>query len=108
MFAKLFTVASLAILAAATPAPNSGSGSGSTPPATQCCSAVEKASSPSATALLGLLGIVLSDLNVLVGLNCSPITVVGVGSGACSTNTVSCQDNSHGGLISIGCVPVTL
>ena len=42
MFAKLFTIASLAILAAATPTPGGGSGSGScsTGPV-QCCNSME-------------------------------------------------------------------
>ncbi|RPD64626.1 fungal hydrophobin [Lentinus tigrinus ALCF2SS1-7] len=75
----------------------------------QCCKSVESASSLGGTLLLGLLGIVLSDLNVLLGLNCSPITVIGVGSGdACSANVVCCSNNNVGGLISIGCVPVLL
>ena len=45
--------------------------------------------------LLGLLGIVVQGVDVLVGINCSPITVIGVGSGgSCSANVVCCQDNS--------------
>lgn len=56
----------------------------------------QQANSASATAILGLLGVVLQDLNVPVGLNCSPISVVGVGgSDACSANAVCCEDNSH-------------
>jgi hypothetical protein len=52
-----------------------------------------KASSEQGSALLGLLGIDLTDLNVLLGLDCSPITAVGVGSGnTCNTNTVSCSN----------------
>ncbi|KAL1947101.1 hypothetical protein VTO73DRAFT_14062 [Trametes versicolor] len=77
--------------------------------AIQCCQQTTTANSASAAAILGLLGIVLQDLNVPVGLTCSPISVVGVGSGnGCSANAVCCEDNSHGGLISIGCLPVSL
>ncbi|THH04263.1 hypothetical protein EW146_g10220, partial [Bondarzewia mesenterica] len=36
----------------------------------QCCNTVEKASSESASKALGLLGIVLNDLNTPIGLNC--------------------------------------
>ena len=44
--------------------------------------------------MLGLLGIVLGDITGLLGLGCSPITVVGVGSGnACSANAVCCTNN---------------
>ena len=51
--------------------------------------------SSAATALLGLLGIVLQDTNLLIGMDCSPITVVGVGSGnACSANVVCCENNT--------------
>ncbi|RDX54532.1 fungal hydrophobin [Lentinus brumalis] len=75
----------------------------------QCCESTEKASSASGAALLGLLGIVLQDTNVLLGVDCSPITVIGVGSGsACSANAVCCENNNVGGLLSIGCVPVVL
>ncbi len=55
----------------------------------------EQASSASGAALLGLLGIVLQDTNVLLGVDCSPITVIGVGSGsACSANAVCCENNN--------------
>ncbi|KAI1798181.1 fungal hydrophobin [Ganoderma leucocontextum] len=112
MFSRIAPLAlvALPLLAAATPLEVRGGeppSSCSTGPI-QCCNTVEQASAPSAAALLGLLGIVLQDLTVLVGLTCSPITVIGVGGGSCSAQAVCCQDNSTGGLISIGCVPVTL
>ena len=47
------------------------------------------------SSLLGLLGIALQGLDVPVGLDCSPITIVGVGAGnQCSANTVCCQNNN--------------
>ncbi|KAI0738363.1 fungal hydrophobin-domain-containing protein [Daedaleopsis nitida] len=111
MFSKLFTITALAILAVATPTP----GGGGEPPAScstapiQCCQSTGKASDPAISGVLGGLGIVVQDVNALVGVTCSPISVVGVGSGSsCSANTVCCADNSYGGLVSIGCVPVTL
>ncbi|KAH9857427.1 fungal hydrophobin-domain-containing protein [Lenzites betulinus] len=77
--------------------------------AIQCCEQTTSANSASGAAILGLLGIVVQDANVLLGLNCSPISVVGVGgSDACSANAVCCDDNSHGGLVSIGCLPISL
>ncbi|KAF5347800.1 hypothetical protein D9756_010272 [Leucocoprinus leucothites] len=45
----------------------------------QCCNSVQSASSGAVGLLLGLLGVVLSDLTVLVGLTCSPLSVIGVG-----------------------------
>ncbi|KAI0628322.1 fungal hydrophobin-domain-containing protein [Trametes polyzona] len=115
MFAKLtaafFTFAILAV--ATTASPNGfggGGGAGScSSGALQCCQSVDSANSAAVAPILSALGIVLQDLNVPVGLTCSPISVVGVGgSDACSANAVCCQDNSFGGLISIGCLPVSL
>lgn len=49
--------------------------------------------SAAGAAILKSLGVVLQDVNALVGLDCSPISVVGVGSGsACSGTTVSCSN----------------
>ncbi|KAI0738381.1 fungal hydrophobin [Daedaleopsis nitida] len=108
MFTQLFTVATLAILAAATPAPGASPSSCSTGPI-QCCQSVQKASDPAAADILKSLGVVVQDVTALVGLTCSPINVIGVGSGnACSANTVCCENNSLGSLISIGCVPISL
>ncbi|KAH7913160.1 hydrophobin [Hygrophoropsis aurantiaca] len=75
----------------------------------QCCDSVESASTPAVTTLLGLLGVVLTDLDILVGLTCSPISVVGLGSGAtCNAEPVCCENNNFSGLISLGCSPVNL
>ncbi|EIW57210.1 fungal hydrophobin [Trametes versicolor FP-101664 SS1] len=73
----------------------------------QCCNSVEKASNPVASLILGLLGIVLGP-DVVVGITCSPLSVIGIGAGSCSANAVCCENNSHGGLISIGCIPIIL
>ncbi|KAI3597612.1 hydrophobin [Moniliophthora roreri] len=67
-----------------------------------------KASSDPVGVILSLLGIVLQDLNVDVGLTCDPITVIGAGGNSCSASPVCCSDNSFNGVIAIGCVPVTL
>ncbi|KAH9919992.1 fungal hydrophobin [Epithele typhae] len=75
----------------------------------QCCNSVESASSPSVAGILSVLGVVVQDVTAMVGLQCSPLSVVGVGSGSsCSSNAVCCENNNVGGLISIGCVPVEL
>ncbi|CDO70112.1 hypothetical protein BN946_scf184806.g39 [Trametes cinnabarina] len=119
MFARpvalVYFVLSLAILAVAmpggtTPAPApSPTGSTCSTGAIQCCSSVQSSKSDAITTILGLLGIVIGDITGLVGLGCSPISVVGVGSGnACSANAVCCQNNNVGGLLSIGCVPIEL
>ena len=74
MFSRLTAIA---ILAAATSALAQSCSTGPI----QCCESVEKASNPSASKVLAGLDIVLQDLDVLVGLTCSAISVVGVGSG---------------------------
>ena len=55
-----------------------------------------QASDPSIANILKGLGIVVQDVDAIVGLTCSPITVIGVGSSdSCSANAVCCEDNSH-------------
>ncbi|KAI0330322.1 fungal hydrophobin [Cubamyces sp. BRFM 1775] len=111
-----YFVLSLSILAAAMPGGSPTSAPASTPTGSscstgpvQCCNSVESSNSAAASLLLGLLGIVLGDITGLIGLDCSPINVVGVGSGnACSSNVVCCTNNNVGGLISIGCLPISL
>ncbi|KAF9061201.1 fungal hydrophobin-domain-containing protein [Rhodocollybia butyracea] len=72
----------------------------------QCCTSTETAGSAAGAAVLGLLGIVVQDATVLLGLGCSGINVAG--GGTCNSQAVCCQDNAVGGLISIGCIPVTI
>ena len=79
MFAKLFTLSALAILAAAPPAP--APDASCTTGGIQCCDSVVPADSAAATSILKSIGVVVQDVNALVGLTCSPISVVGVGSG---------------------------
>ncbi|KAI8970904.1 hydrophobin 1 [Trametes punicea] len=108
MFSRIAAISlgALPILAAATPlAPRDTCSTGPI----QCCQSVESADSAAGSLLLGLLGIVLEDVTALIGLDCSPITVIGVGTGnSCSANAVCCENNNVGGLISIGCVPIEL
>lgn len=44
---------------------------------------------------MGLLGIILEGVDVLLGLDCSAVTVVGVGSsGSCDGTVVCCENNA--------------
>lgn len=61
--------------ATATPADQCSTGS------IQCCNSVQSASSPDVTTILGLLGLVVDGEDVLVGLTCSPLSIVGLGDG---------------------------
>ncbi|KAI0628600.1 hydrophobin [Trametes polyzona] len=123
------TLGAMAILAVATPLEgrtDGGSGSCSTGPL-ECCNSVTQveipspslqkaaflmsvqANSASGSLILGLLGLVVSDPNSLIGMNCSPLIVTGVGDGnTCNGQTVCCTNNNVGGLISVGCIPISL
>lgn len=79
MFAKLFTLSALAILAVATPAPAADACDTG---ALQCCQSVQPAGSSAVAPILKSIGVVVQDLNVPVGVTCSPVSVVGVGSGS--------------------------
>jgi len=50
--------------------------------------------SPDVTTLLGLLGIAVGGLNAAVGVNCSPISVIGVGGNSCTQQPVCCTNNN--------------
>lgn len=79
MFAKLFTLSALAILAVATPAPAADACDTG---ALQCCQSVQPGGSPAVAPILKSIGVVVQDVNIPVGVTCSPISVVGVGSGS--------------------------
>ncbi|KIJ51363.1 hypothetical protein M422DRAFT_244541 [Sphaerobolus stellatus SS14] len=59
--------------------------------------------------LLGLLGIVVQGVDVLVGLDCTTIPVIGGALGAsCAQQPVCCENNHINGLNNIGCTPISL
>ncbi|KAI0806667.1 fungal hydrophobin-domain-containing protein [Fomes fomentarius] len=106
MFSRIAAIATLSFAAFAAAAP--AAGSCSTGPV-QCCNSLESAHSAAGSTILALLGVVVQDVTAKVGLGCSPVSVVGVGSGnACSATPVCCQNNNVGGLISVGCIPIIL
>ncbi|KIM39530.1 hypothetical protein M413DRAFT_415466 [Hebeloma cylindrosporum] len=108
MFARASSVFVLAlpVLAAASVLPrtdgqcNTGS--------IQCCNSAVAATNPAASALLGLLGVVVGSVTGLVGLTCSPITAIGVGGNSCSAQPVCCTGNNFNGLVVLGCTPINL
>ncbi|KIM37624.1 hypothetical protein M413DRAFT_76973 [Hebeloma cylindrosporum] len=110
MFSKvaLFTVATMAVFAAAAPAPGGINNSCNTGPV-QCCNQLLKSDDKQATLLASLLGLVLGPVTTQVGLQCSPLSVIGIGSGSsCSSQPVCCSDNSFNGLVAVGCSPINL
>ncbi|KAF9556927.1 fungal hydrophobin, partial [Agrocybe pediades] len=74
----------------------------------QCCNSTGTASESSISALLGLLGIVVQDVTAVVGVTCSPISVIGIGGNSCTAQPVCCTNNSFHGLVALGCNPVDL
>ncbi|KAK1234099.1 hypothetical protein PQX77_002703, partial [Marasmius sp. AFHP31] len=79
LFNKFFAISALTTLAVATPIiERAGS---CTTGSLECCKSVTTAKDPVASLLIGLLGIIIQDVNVGVGLTCSPITVIGGGNG---------------------------
>ncbi|KAH6904338.1 hydrophobin-251 [Coprinopsis sp. MPI-PUGE-AT-0042] len=101
-FTLFTTLAALAVAAIAAPTDPT------TTPAPSCETGPHPADDPSTAVLLGLLGIVLQDLNVIVGVTCSPISVIGVPGNSCSGQTVCCSDNSFKGVVAIGCTPINI
>ncbi|KAF8523237.1 fungal hydrophobin-domain-containing protein [Gautieria morchelliformis] len=117
MFSKAAVVSTLAVLATAAPNPWGTVTVTATAPGptvttisqcntgdAQCCNTVGAANSlPGLGLILGLLGIVIQDLSVVVGLGC--VNIVG---NTCTAQPVCCTDNNFNGLINIGCSPITL
>ncbi|KAJ0149907.1 3-oxoacyl-[acyl-carrier-protein] reductase FabG [Fusarium oxysporum f. sp. albedinis] len=71
------------------------------PAALTCCQTVGTATNPVISLLLGLLGIVVQDPNTLLGATCMCSSITDPAT--CQATAVCCNDNSHGGLIAIGC-----
>ncbi|PPQ78315.1 hypothetical protein CVT25_011686 [Psilocybe cyanescens] len=91
----------------------------------QCCDTVTTANSAAASKIISLLGIVVQDVTAVVGLTCSPISVIGVSGNSwyaplffvtfnvltddgSTAQPVCCENNSFNGVIAIGCTPVNV
>ncbi|KAF9002897.1 hydrophobin-263 [Cyathus striatus] len=108
MFSKtavLFT-ATLAALAAATPVRRGDSQCNTGE--ISCCNSVQKSDSPVVGVLAALLSLDISDITAQVGLNCSPLSVIGAGGNSCTQQPVCCTGNNFNGLIALGCTPINL
>ncbi|ESK87626.1 hydrophobin 1 [Moniliophthora roreri MCA 2997] len=113
---KLFTVATLATLAtfvAAAPTYDPY-GHHDTPVAkcntgdVQCCNTVDNAHNKDIALLASLLGIVVQDANVPIGIQCNPIDVIGISGNSCTQQPVCCDENNFNGLVAVGCTPVNV
>ncbi|KAL9713316.1 Hydrophobin-3 [Leucoagaricus gongylophorus] len=112
VFTFLFFVLPLLAIATAVPRTDSPPDGGSsdsqcdTGPI-QCCNQVQSSDSSVVSLLAGLLGIVLGPIEGLVGLSCSPLSVVG-GSNSCTAQPVCCTGNNFSGLLVLGCTPISI
>ncbi|KAF9533684.1 hydrophobin [Crepidotus variabilis] len=105
MFSKLVVifVASVASFVAA--APGGISNSCDTGPV-QCCDSLYKSDSAEFNVIKQLVGANV-PIGALVGSQCSPLSIIGVGGGSsCKSEPVCCDDNKFGGLVAVGCSPV--
>ncbi|KAN0075528.1 Fungal hydrophobin domain containing protein [Tylopilus felleus] len=108
-FSTLLPVAALVAVAAAAPGALEARQSSqcSTGPV-QCCDSTQESSATSLSELGGLLGLVLPSIEGLIGLDCSPITALGVSGNSCTAQAVCCSNNNFNGLINLGCSPINL
>ncbi|KAF9051488.1 fungal hydrophobin-domain-containing protein [Panaeolus papilionaceus] len=74
----------------------------------QCCNNVGTANALGLGSILSLLGIVLDPVTALIGINCSPLSVIGIGGNSCSATPVCCTGNTFNGLINLGCSPINI
>ncbi|KAF8553767.1 fungal hydrophobin [Imleria badia] len=109
-FSTLLPVAALVAVAAAAPsALQARDSSECNTGSMQCCLSTQTSTPTTLNSLSGLLGIVLPTIEGLIGLGCSPISVLGLGSGAsCTEQPVCCTDNTFNGFINLGCSPINI
>ncbi|THH13558.1 hypothetical protein EW146_g6668 [Bondarzewia mesenterica] len=107
MFARIasLSVLALALVASASPSPKSST-SQCDAGTLQCCQTVGKSNDPSIAKELGLLGVVVQGVAVPIGISCTPITVIGVGSGANCAQQPACCTGEQDGLVTLGCTPI--
>ncbi|KAF9045352.1 fungal hydrophobin-domain-containing protein [Panaeolus papilionaceus] len=107
--AASFSVLALPILAAATAVELDARQSGNCNTGDiQCCNNTFSNTATTLASLSSLLGISLPSISGLIGLACSPISVLGAGGNSCSAQPVCCTNNSFNGLVSLGCSPINL
>ncbi|KAF7348860.1 Hydrophobin 2 [Mycena venus] len=108
MCSKFSVVAASVLITLAAATPNGTPPPPITPPTTlMCCASVVSSTSSTVSTISGLLGIDLAGIDVLFGLSCTPITVIGDN---CGGTIVVCDapEAEWGGLIALNCLPVTL
>ncbi|KAF9037128.1 fungal hydrophobin-domain-containing protein [Panaeolus papilionaceus] len=74
----------------------------------QCCSSVELPSGPQASLLLGLLDLAVTPYWALVGITCTPVTIIGISPSSCTAQILCCEHNDYNGILAIGCAPMDI
>ncbi|KAJ8589504.1 hydrophobin [Rhizopogon salebrosus TDB-379] len=109
MFVRLLSITSFVILAIATPQPHARGLNECNTGNIGCCGRTETVEQYNEIA--GLLGLTPIVGNVIgdVGIDCTPITVVGLSQGAtCAQEPVCCSSEKYNGVINVGCSPLNL
>jgi len=76
---------------------------------TQCCNSVQSSNSMAASALLGLLGVVIQGVEANIGIGCNAVSVLGTAvASSCNAQVVCCDNTNFNGLIAIGCNPINI
>ncbi|PFH45408.1 hypothetical protein AMATHDRAFT_9303 [Amanita thiersii Skay4041] len=102
-FATILIASACALSAFASPVTGGSCNSGDA----QCCNQVMNSSDPGYSSVLGLLGVGLGDITGQIGAGCTPITAVGLGTGAnCNSQAVCCTNNNFNGVVALGCSPI--
>jgi hypothetical protein len=81
MFSKVSVLVTLAlsVFTLASPTPGGGGSSQCNSGGQVCCNSIQPAGSAALLTLLPLIGPFLQDLNVPIGVTCSPISVIAAG-----------------------------
>ncbi|TFK36603.1 fungal hydrophobin-domain-containing protein [Crucibulum laeve] len=110
MFIKIAFLSTLAAVAFAAPGwPSAAISNSCNSGPVQCCDSLQTVSQSNQAGLASLLGVVAQGLTGQVGLQCNPITGIGLGSGSvCQSSAVCCSGNNFNGLIALGCNPISI
>lgn len=73
----------------------------------QCCNSVTDSNSALGQAVTALLGVNATHPKTLMGMNCSPMDSNNTAA-VCDASPICCENNAHGGLISIGCLIIDM
>ncbi|OAX39835.1 fungal hydrophobin [Rhizopogon vinicolor AM-OR11-026] len=74
-----------------------------------CCQTIYPSNSSALSKITSALNIPLDPVQGFVGMGCSPLSVIGPGSGAvCTQESVCCSGNTYYGLINIGCTAINI